>query len=214
MKKVILILSLVLMLSTQAIAGGSGTDHPYIGGSVSWQQVMDSNIDSNDALTDAALRAIDATMVLKDGYGVTGYAGYKWANGFRLEGELSYFRSDPDKASANIGSTKLDGSLDMTAFMVNAIWDFETESGLFPFVGFGAGYGWTSGKFAGGGDVVQGTSNIPLVQPILGVGYRLTNKIAVSLDYKLAFGLKDLDYDQMEMKYRAHRVGLGLRYDF
>ena len=215
MHKILYILALTLLISTQALAGEKNQDRPYVGGSIAWQHLMDSNLDSNDALTDAALRAVDAQFEFNNfGYGVSGFAGYKWASGFRLEGELSYFKSDIDQVTSTDGDTKLDGSLDMTAVMVNALWEFEQRKNFFPFIGLGAGYGWSNGKFEGGGDKVKGTSGIPLIQPIVGMGYILTDNISMTLDYKFVKGLKKLDYDDLETDYKAHRVGLGVIYNF
>jgi len=36
----------------------------------------------------------------------------------------------------------------------------------------------------------------------------------MTLDYKFVKGLKKLDYDDLETDYKAHRVGLGVIYNF
>ncbi|MGL1861205.1 MAG: porin family protein [Pseudodesulfovibrio sp.] len=215
MKKGLLLFALVLLISSHAFAEGKKDDHAYVGGSIAWQNLMDSDLGSNDGLTDAALKASDAEFKFKGlGYGASGFAGYQWTNGFRLEGELSFFKSDIDKVSSTVGDTDLNGYLDMTALMVNALWQFESETDVFAFAGLGAGYGWAKGKYEGGGDGVTGTSSIPLVQPIFGLGYHLTEDVSMALDYKFVMGLKKLDYDELEHEYRAHRLGLGVKYDF
>ncbi len=215
MKKILLILTITLLLSSQAFAGGADQDHVYVGGSIAWQSLMNSDLSSNDALTDAALKAEDAEFDFGSlGYGASGFVGYKWANGLRLEGELSHFKSNIDKVSANVGDTKLNGNLSMTAVMVNALWELDHKSGFFPYIGLGAGYGWAKGNYDGGGDRVSGTSNIPLLQPILGMGYTLTENVSMTMDYKFVMGLKKLDYDELEHDYKAHRIGLGLIYNF
>jgi len=214
-KKALLIFTIVLLVSSQAFAGGDNQDHVYAGGSIAWQYLMDAELGSNDALTDAVLKAEDAKFEFDGlGFGATGIVGYKWANGLRLEGELSHFKSKIDQVTADVGNTKLNGSLGMTAVMVNALWEFEEKKNFFPYLGLGAGYGWARGNFEGGGDRVSGTSNIPLLQPIIGMGYQLTEKVSMTMDYKFVMGLKKLDYDELEHKYRAHRVGLGLIYNF
>lgn len=215
MKKGLFILVVVLLISSQALAGGNKQDHLYAGGSIAWQYLLNSELGSNDALTDAALKAEDAKFEFDTfGYGASGIIGYRWTNGIRLEGELSYFKSNVEKVTANVGSTDLNGSLDMTSIMVNALWEHKGVDNLFPFLGFGAGYGWAKGDYKGGGDEVSGTSSIPLMQPILGMGYRLSEDVSLTMDYKFVFGLKKLDYDQLKQEYRAHRVGLGLLYNF
>lgn len=61
---------------------------------------------------------------------------------------------------------------------------------------------------------MSSSSSIPLVQPILGIGYKITDHVSMGLDYKFVFGLSKLNYDDLKGEYRAHRVGLGLRYEF
>lgn len=215
MKRYLLTLGFLLLLSSVALAGGRNQSHPYIGISVSGQSMLDTDLSSNDGLVDAILKAADAKMKFKGfGYGISGTAGYKWANGFRLEGEFNYFKSDLDKVTSTAGSRKVDGSVDMKALMVNALWEFENSSPWYSFLGLGAGYGWSKGELEGGGDKVSSTTSIPLIQPILGVGYKITDNVSMGLDYKFVMGLKKLDYDDLKGDYRAHRLGLGLRYNF
>lgn len=215
MKKALLLFSIVLLVASQAFAGGNTQDHVYAGGSIAWQYLMDSPLSSNDALIDAALKAEDAKVEYDAfGYGLSGLVGYKWANGFRLEGELNFFKSNVEKVSADVGNTDLNGSLDMTAVMVNALYEFDLGAKYFPYLGLGAGYGWANGDYKGGGDEVSGTSSIPLVQPILGIGYTLTDNVSLTADYKFVMGLKKLDYDELEQEYRTHRIGVGFIYNF
>ncbi|BDQ35938.1 hypothetical protein SYK_02980 [Pseudodesulfovibrio nedwellii] len=215
MKRLLLVCLFLFLFSSLALAGGHKQDRPYVGLIIAGQYLMDTDLSSNDGLTDAILKSADAKMQFKDfGYGVAGTAGYKWASGFRLEGELNYFKSDLDKVKGNGGSIDVDGSINMKALMVNALWEFENKTPWFSYLGLGAGYGWSKGTIEGGGDKVSKSCSIPLVQPILGVGYNLTDNVSLGLDYKFVMGLQKLDYQDLKGEYRAHRLGLGLRYNF
>jgi OmpA-like transmembrane domain. len=215
MNRCVFIVVAILFFSSLAMAGGRKQDRAYIGLTLAGQSMLDTDLSSNDGLTDAVLKAVDAKMKFKDfGYGLGGAVGYKWANGFRLESELNYFKSDIDKVKSNAGSIGVDGSVDMKSVMVNALWEFENETDWYSFLGMGAGYGWSKGTLEGGGDKVSSTCSIPLVQPILGVGYKITDNVSMAIDYKFVMGLQKLDYKDLKGDYKAHRLGLGVRYNF
>lgn len=215
MKQLSLSLLFVLLLSTVALAGGPKGSHHYVGLQLAYQSLLETDLGSNDQLTDAALKAADAKMEFDDfGYGVSGIVGYKWSMGPRLEVELNYFKSDVDKVTSDVGNTELDGYVDMKSLMVNALWEFENDTDWYSFLGLGTGYGWSKGTLEGGGDEVSGTSSTPLFQPILGFGYHFTEHVSLDVNYKFIMGLKKLDYDDLEGDYRAHRLGVGLRYNF
>ncbi|WP_243545866.1 porin family protein [Pseudodesulfovibrio tunisiensis] len=198
MKKIAFAIMLVLVLASTAMA--AKTEYgPYVGMLLSGQQLQE---------TDVSATGLDVTF--DPGFGVTAYAGYHWPIGLRLELEGSYFKSDIDKVKAGGASAHPDGSVDMKAIMVNALWEFENSSQWFAYLGLGGGYGWSKGEVYGD----HASDSVPLMQPILGVGYHLTENISMNLDYKYTFGLDTLDYDGVKGDFDAHRLGLGLRYNF
>ncbi len=190
---------LAILLASPAYAGGRGNYGPYVGASISGQQLMETEVNSSNQ---------EVTFDL--GYGGSAFAGYHWPVGFRLEAEGSYFKNDIDKVKSGSGSSSADGSVDMKALMVNALWEFENETKWFSYLGLGGGYGWSKGKTS----TSSASASVPLFQPILGAGYRITENISMALDYKFMMGLKKLDYDGVKGEYKAHRLGLGVRYAF
>jgi opacity protein-like surface antigen len=211
MKKVLLALTMVLVVATAANAG-----QHYVSGSVSTQYLMDSDISSNDSATNAELREADAKVESGWGWGLSAASGYQWESGIRVELEGSYFSSDLDKITSNIGNLDVGGKFDMTALMVNALYEYQVkeDSPLSVYGGLGFGYGWSYGELDLEGDDFSDTASIPLVQPIAGLRYRIDENWSVQADYKFMAGLEKLDYGLFEAEYRSHRMGLGLRYDF
>lgn len=215
MKKFALLLFTLLLLAPASSNAGQSAKHgAYVSGIIGGQFLQESDLSSNNGAVDAVLKASDAKIEFGSGFGAGVAAGYHWENGFRLEAEGSYYTSDLDKVRGNGGSVNVDGSVAMTAFMVNALYEFENKTPWTWYVGIGAGYGWAKGTLEAGSDKISETCGIPLVQPIVGVGYWLDDHWNLAVDYRYAYGLEKMDYDLLNAEYRAHRVGLALRYSF
>jgi|GEM_PF-3383883 len=95
---------------------------------------------SSDA---ASALGVDEEATFDTGYALSGALGYRFANGFRVEGEVGYRHNDVDGLTATGpgGSITIDVDDDVTnlSFMANAYRDFQTESVLSPYLGIGLG---------------------------------------------------------------------------
>ncbi len=198
MKTTLTILLLILM-TVPAMAREKEWHGPYAGLSLGGQQLSEMDISGTSLDVD-----------FDPGWSASVSAGYHWPVGLRLEAEGIYLKSEFNKIKSGANSAKIDGSVNMKALMVNTLWEFENDTNWFSYLGLGLGYG--KSKVEAFDD--SATSTIPLAQPILGAGYRITDHVAMSLEYKYLMGLEKLDYDGVKSDYRAHRLGLGLRYAF
>jgi len=198
MKTTLTILLLILM-TIPAMAREKEWHGPYAGISLGGQQLQEMDVSGSSLDVDFDL-----------GWSASVSAGYHWPVGLRLEAEGIYLKNDIDKIKSGANSAKISGSVDMKALMANALWEFENKTKWFSYLGLGLGYGKSKAEAEGD----SATSTIPLAQPILGFGYRITDHVSMSLDYRYLMGLKKLDYEGTKSDYRAHRLGLGLRYAF
>ncbi|TNF71682.1 MAG: porin family protein [Acidobacteria bacterium] len=105
----------------------------YAGGFAGW-----NNTDDTDFLT--GVGRIDTSFEGGTIFGFSG--GYRLDNGVRLEGEVSWRDADVDKH--RLDGTGLDGSKGAAksrSFMANALYDFNRDGKVRPYIG--AGLGWT-----------------------------------------------------------------------
>lgn len=79
----------------------------------------------------------DQRAYLKTGFAISGAGGYKWSNGLRAEGEVSFHQNA--LKYFDTPAIPYTGRQISTTFMVNAIYDFSTGSRFTPYVGVGVG---------------------------------------------------------------------------
>lgn len=151
------------------------------------------------------------------GYAVGGAMGYSfgdvgWVGAPRLEIEATW-------RSNNIKGWKSSGyryggldNLDSLAIMVNGLFEFDTGTDFYPYLGAGIGavVGWlgTSSPLSDVDDTAFG------YQGIAGVGYNLTDNVGVTLDYRFLGTTSWKDSGLKYESYLNHTVMLGLRYAF
>ncbi|MBI9112523.1 outer membrane protein [Maridesulfovibrio ferrireducens] len=205
MKKLLLAFAAILLFSVPAQAFDNYFKAgPYVSAGVGGQYIAETDISKTPY-----------SLTFDVGYGGTVAAGYKWKQGWRVELEGSYFTSDLGRGKEDDKSIDVDGSLDMKSIMGNVLYEFSgTETRLFSYLGAGVGYGWSDSEIKYWSLSADGSTSIPLVQPIVGIGYRLTENISLDLDYKLKVGLKELDYDGVKGDYLSNRVTGGIRFTF
>ncbi len=71
------------------------------------------------------------------GYAISGAGGYKWSNGLRGEGEVSFHHNGLNYFDTP--ANPYSGRQVSATFMVNAIYDFSTKSRFTPYIGAGVG---------------------------------------------------------------------------
>lgn len=192
---------------------------PYIGlqGAATFQREADNS--SND---------LHITSKYNTGYNVAGVLGWNYGQNWRAEAELGYRRNDLDKLAVDkAAGTSLAGTYDAhghvgtTDVMGNLWYDFNMGDHWKPYVGGGIGWAHINANnvSANGVSLVNDTSNVFAYQLGAGIGYALTPRTTVSVNYRY-FATKDPTFTdaatgtKFSSQYRTNNVGLSLRYRF
>ncbi len=121
----------------------------------------------------------------------TGSVGYGLGNGLRVEAEGIYLRSTNKQMKPGYVAPKygFGGYTQTYGGFVNGLYDFDVGlRHVYPFVGAGAGYLWTSAdsaSFAGGQEAIHGTAGSFAYQGIAGVSVPIpqVNGLALTAEY-------------------------------
>jgi opacity protein-like surface antigen len=212
----------VLLAATGSAGLALGAEPgPYIGlqGAATFQREADNS--SSD---------LHITSKYNSGYNVAGVLGWNYGQNWRAEAEIGYRRNGLDKLAVDKatgtglagGQTyAAHGHLGTTDVMGNLWYDFNMGDGWKPYVGGGIGWAHINANnvSANGIPLVDDTSNVFAYQLGAGIGYALTPRTTVSVDYRY-FATKDPTFTdtatgtQFNSQYRTNNVGLSLRYRF
>lgn len=105
--------------------------------------------------------------------------GYKLES-FRFEGEYSYSNFNADKLYYPAGSESIGGSMKVQSLMANAIYDFDIDFVLKPYVGAGLGMSNVAWDMTGADD----SDTVFTYQVMLGATYAVNEKMNVDVEYK------------------------------
>lgn len=163
------------------------------------------------------------------GYALAGAIGYRFGNGFRAEGEISYRQADIDTFnSVSAGGTSItlgdglagDGDVSAFGFMANGAYDFNTGNAFTPYLMGGLGFANVSVNNAKVVNVLLADdSDVVFAYQIgAGVSYRFSDKMSVDASYRF-MGTADPKFTdsaggEFESELTTHTVMIGLRYDF
>lgn len=117
------------------------------------------------------------------GFGIGVEVGMRIGSNLRVEGELTYRSNDVDE----VDGVSTTAEMTSTTLMVNALYDFNSESGLTPYIG--GGLGMSSVEFSISTSSYDDT--VLAAQLIGGVMFELSPGLTMSVDYRL-FGTQDL----------------------
>ena len=154
---------------------------------------------------------LDATAKPGRGHAFTGAVGYRFADGLRVEGELSYRKMDlktlnvkepgglavllppnqrtvPAALNALRGTSELDGDVREVALMANLYYDFDLGLDFSPYVVGGIGLNRISVKASGVRQFVDDDDTVMAYQFGGGLGYRVggtdDRPVTISLDFR------------------------------
>jgi OOP family OmpA-OmpF porin len=153
------------------------------------------------------------------GYIVGGAVGYAFANGFRLEAELTRRANDPDTIGVGGAQRGANGEVAALAAMGNLLYDIRLGSfPLEPYVGVGAGAVRvrTDDVRVGGATFSDDRDTVFGVQGIAGVSYAFTPRVRLTLDYRYLYA-PDVEFTsptRFDTNYRSQAVTAGFRIDF
>jgi len=133
-----------------------------------------------------------AKLLTQGGIGAVGSIGYGLGNGFRFEIEGNYRHTDVNRLSGQTPATA-SGGLNTYGAMANVLFDMDIRvPWLFPYVGGGAGYAWTS--------MDNLTINAPPAATVYGSGTK--GSFAYQAIAGLAFPLPSLPGLSLTAEYR------------
>ncbi|MDP1835227.1 MAG: porin family protein [Chlamydiales bacterium] len=127
------------------------------------------------------------------GYALGGFCGYKFDNGLRLEGEVSFRRNKMTDSFMVIDdfneiNVDLEMQTKITSVMANALYEFCPRSICTPYFGLGIGYAHISQngflEALGGRAVFRGDTDQFAWQAILGLNRRLTPDCDFAVEYR------------------------------
>src|SRR5262249_54036613 len=108
--------------------------------------------------SDVSSAGVTDTLGFCPGYTLSGSVGFGFETQLRPEFEINYRRNNVDKTSGP-GSSGHTGNFNELGFMGNLFYDFDTHTGLTPYIGVGLGGAITRAHDAGSvftGDTVTG----------------------------------------------------------
>jgi outer membrane protein OmpA-like peptidoglycan-associated protein/outer membrane protein W len=205
-----LALAIALLLPGAAQAYPKQGWYVGLGGGVSFEQD-----------TDATIGGVTNKLEFDPGFALSGDIGYGFENQLRPEFEINYRRNTVDKVSGP-GAGLRNGHISTVGFMGNLFYDFDTRSGLTPYIGGGAGGALISGDRAGfivGGASIDNQDFQFAYQGIAGLSYEISERLDATADYRY-FATLDPNYKTgsgvgvSDGTYATHNFIIGLRYIF
>lgn len=166
---------------------------------------------------DATISGVGISVDYDTTFGIAGQAGYRFGNGFRVEGEVGYTNIDGGDLEALGFTVNLDTDIDIWQFTANAFYDFQVSDWVWPYVGGGIGVarqdvGSVTATFGSTSVTATGDSSTDLTAfGEIGLNLHVTD----SLDIVPAYRYWWIDngccgFDDTT----AHVVEIGLRYHF
>ena len=144
---------------------------------------------------------------------------------FRIEGVVSYHESDIESGGVIASSTSTDGKISLIAGMLNGYVDFDMDSPVIPYAGFGVGFGEfeidasqrTPGTFE-----VDDADIVFIYNVMAGVTIELTRTAELNIGYRyIATPTTDTTAvvnggaaQTLRSEFDAHEAVAGLRFNF
>lgn len=210
------------ILASPALAQGRAA---YIGGEIGALLVDDTDID---------IGIVDKAVTVKHALGYAGrlFVGYD-LGGFRLEGEVSHKRADPESYHTRIRlpleepdfppeRDAADGSSRALSFMINGIRDFGDDDGISGFVGGGGGVAKVeANRYIGlptATPFLHGSDSRFAWQVFAGVRRAIRDSFDVTLKYNF-FNVDEIrgtafNGGHTEYRFRSHSVTAGVTFNF
>jgi len=192
----------------------------YLGGSFGLALVNDSDLDIDDLQMMLGMPA-DVSIEFDKGFAIGGAVGYDFG-AFRLEGEVTYQKSDLDKltvsAAGEGGSAKLSGDGTSLALLANGYYDFHNNSAFTPYVSAGIGFAKVSINDFGSPSLDIPPSGdeddtVFAYQVGLGLGYAVAENWIIEIKYRY-YATADPEFEGLTAEFSSHNILAGMRFSF
>jgi len=183
----------------------------YVGGN----SIMTHQLD-----TDVKVGAVTDTVKYDGGWGLAGYGGYAFGNGFRAEGEYAYRHVSVTNVTGPSAGTA-DGGIHNHALMANGYYDINTGMRLTPYVGAGIGVSFVDidNVRTINAATLNDTQPAFAYQGIAGAALALDDGWSLTADYRY-FATLDVTSDTNragfdgDIENASHNLMIGIRYEF
>jgi len=153
------------------------------------------------------------------GGGISTGLGYRYED-FKIEGEVTYGRSDADHVSFSGGGGDLSGYFEMWGATVNFYYDVPTGTRLRPYLGTGLGgiHLQAHDITLAGFPPTRGTNTLFTYKLMAGVSYALTDAYSLLLGYRF-MGMGEQDYETGGIPLHGdsihlHAIQMSMRFYF
>ncbi len=171
--------------------------------------------------SDATVAGVTNRLEFDPGFTLSGSAGYGFENQLRPEFEISYRKNKVSKVTGT-GAGAKSGHYDAIGFLGNLFYDFDTHTGLTPYLGAGAGVALVQAENAGtivGGTTLDSQETTFAYQAIGGLAYEITERLDITADYRYFATLEPefstkTGLSSSDATYGNHTFMMGLRYIF
>ncbi|GFE58845.1 outer membrane protein [Geobacter sp. AOG1] len=213
MKNLVMVLVGVLVLASSSMVFAAG--RAYVGGSVGAFIPQDSHVTFNDGTQEQES--------FNTGYVITGFGGYAFDSGLRVEGELAYREAEFDKGTDTFGNrVNLHGSLWAFSGMANLFYDIRTTTNVTPYLGGGIGFatvghdsdwGYGYNQYYGYYYRDSEDKTVFAYQAGGGLNIDLNRVMALDVGYRY-FATENVHFDFREMDLASHNVTVGVKFKF
>ena len=149
-------------------------------------------------------------------YVFAGALGLRFSQNLRLEAELSYKNNDITNITVNNnGKFGASGEIESYTGLLNAYYDFDTDSKFKPFLSAGLGIGFHDANITNTSGLASNVNSDDfnfMYQVGAGIKYRLQPDLALTGGYRYLNGT-DLEIGTYEIDYGGHELRFGLEYD-
>ena len=187
------LVSAAAILVAGAAAQADMVSGPYITGFGGYTINPDTGFDSTTAPTSGKLS-------FDEGWAGGAAVGYDFGRA-RIEFEGAYRTNDSSDAVTN---GKIGSDLPVISGMINALYDFENESVITPYLGFGMGAAYL--------DVTDSDTALAY-QGIAGTKISMTENLSAVVDYRY-FRTLETSVGPTKFEYEQHTITAGLSYNF
>ncbi len=172
--------------------------------------------------SDATIGGIKDQLQFSPGFAVSGDIGYGFENQLRPEFEIAYRKANVNKVTGPVSGPNTTGNYNSIDFMGNLFYDFDTHTGLTPYVGIGAGIALTGADNAGTvvGTTLDSQETLFAYQGIAGLSYEISERLDATADYRYFSTLEPEFHTAAggvvagDTRYAQHTFMVGLRYIF